>query len=513
MITLRSATRCALVAFAATLATVGWLPTVARGAPAISPLDEEYPLLREMARLGAAPRLSSHTLTYPWQTGRSSAAEVLQSWAPPTRSGLGIWLRPFANVIALTTDPPRQLRPVFDNVRQGSAVDPTWRYQLGALVDAQLHPKVDAHIRFNFESDGRNQTLNRTRRFGQLDASNNFDEAYLRGRFGRAQLRMGRFAQSWGPERLGSLILSETAPAPDLLHLQLEMGAHTLQAFAGQLSAESTDSTTVRRWLYGHRLDLYFADDDLRIGLSELAVVAGQSEGLSLRYLNPVSLWAQVQVESDEERDTEVNILNAVDAEYLHHGLRVYGTLVVDDIQIDPGGRKVNPDQLAWSAGADIHHGDRSQWLWGYEYRRLGSWAYLRRFEGTDFRQFRRPLGAPEGPDTDRHNLLVSYRPRPTARIWLEGERRRRGVNRLWTEDSRIGQAGRPFPLGTVEKRWIVSAGADADLPRLARVSLALTYQDITNENNAPGQDEGVWEIFAAVHLRSKALGWAVEGD
>jgi len=41
-------------------------------------------------------------------------------------------------------------------------------------------------------------------------------------------------------------------------------------------------------------------------------------------------------------------------------------------------------------------------------------------------------------------------------------------------------------------------------------LSLAVSHHDITNTNNAPGEAEGVWEVFAAVHLRARPLGWAL---
>lgn len=493
-------------------------PARAGDGVSVSPLDPEFDLLLELRRRGHHPTLAASAPSRLDQiaspgTLAHDLTQQARTWAhTPADTNLGIHLRPYLSTIALTTDPPRQLRPLFLDVRKGRTVDPTWRLRAGTYLDARFHPNITAHLRFAFDSEGANETLNRTRDFQQLEASNNFDEAYLQAEFESARLRVGRFAQRWGPERLGSLILGATAPAPDMIHGSLDWGPHHLQTFVGQLSAETDSTGTYRRWLYGHRADLFFFDRDLRVGVSELAVVSGRSESLDLRYLNPVSLWAQVQVEDDEEDATEVNVLNAVDAELRRDGLRLYGSLVVDDFQIDSEGREENPDQLAWSAGLDWSPHDHPRWLVGYEYRRIGSWTYLRRHPGTDFRQFRRPLAAPEGPDTDRHNLRLDWRRSADLLFWLEGERRRRGTNRLSTEDSRLGQAGRPFPLGTVEKRWILAAGATLTRAPFAHLEVELAYHSITDRNNRPGDDEDLLELRALLHLRAPSWGFGDEG-
>ena len=529
-------------------------------APLTTPLDPEWGWLVDLSRRGAlgssAAELPSAPARHPvasalaagplaafWAaptigsaTGSASDAEtvphaatLLHAWSrrpllPADRSWLGASLQARLTTIGLHTDPAWQLRPDFLDLRTGDAVDPAWRHRAQLVGAARFHQSLTAGVHFTFDTRGDNDPRNRTRTFSQLDASNNFDAAWLRAELGPGALTLGRVPMGWGPEREGGLLLSATAPAPDMIHGALRWGPHRLQTFAGQLSSRDVDGANTRRWLYGHRADLFFLDHRLRLAISETVVAAGPNESLNLRYLNPIPLWAQIQVEQDGDDGLQVNVIDMVDGELVHDagalpglgalGLdgwtaRWYGSLAVDDVQIDPEGRDRNPDQLAWSAGLDL---SRPDWLLGYEYRRLGTWTYLHRGEGSGHTTFERPLGAPEGPDTDRHHLVADWRPAVRWRLWTELERRRRGENRITTTDPKRGNVGLPFPRGTVEKRWIAAVGLEwawaNDRGTTAKAALRAALHSIRNVNNQPGVDEDVLELRLVLDLRAPALRW-----
>jgi len=511
---------------------------VFRDSRVLGPAFDDLGLLDELHRRGAFDRSLS---TLPARdreqalrrlTASAYAPMLFTPWAdsPPPRgssaSPRGFSASVDLDLLAFAADPPRQLHPIFEDVRDGDAVDPAWRSRVGFWLDAGLLENLSGHLRFVFDSEGTNDPHNRTRDFSQLGASNNLDEAYLRYRTGRFSLTLGRRFLDWGPDRLGSLILSTTAPAPDLVQGEIRLGKHRLQAFAGQISTETVwvtrslaDSlpggatrlqmqSSLRRSFYGHRIDFTLWRWG-RLGLSETAVVASEAGGFDLKYLNPVSIYAVVQIESGSGDQKEVNVFHQVDAEAWWRGWHLYGAFLVDDLQIDSQGRKKWPDQLAGSIGLDRTLGPRG--MVSYEYRRLGSWTYLHRGLGTDAQHFERPLGAPEGPDTDRHFLRLSWRPSPRTLLWISGERRRRGINRLWTTESREGHVGEPFPRPPVEKRWIAEGGATWQLPPWVRAELTVGWQSIEHVDNTE-RDEDIFELRAFVHLYSPAFAWLVGG-
>jgi hypothetical protein len=326
----------------------------------------------------------------------------------------------------------------------------------------------------------------------------------LRYRTGRAAFTLGRRFLEWGPERLGSLILSSTAPAPDLVQAEIDLGKHRFQAFAGQLSTELVDSTNYHRSLYGHRID-FSLGSRARLGLSELAVVSDRAGGFDLKYLNPVSLYVVAQTEKGSSDQKTVNIFHSIDAELWWNHWHPYGAFLVDDLQIDASARKKWPHQLALAVGMDRALGRR--FLASYEYRRIGSWTYLHRGLGTDAQHFERPLGAPEGPDTDRHFLQLSYTATKNTRLWIATEHWRRGVNRLSTEESREGHAGEPYPRPPLEKRWVLSAGVQWELAQRARASLQLAWHSIDGVNNTT-QNLDVVELRAYLQLFTPPLAW-----
>lgn len=494
------------------VAAFAWCSTASVSpAQPLSSLDPVTERLLEAQRRGQlGDRLAPGGLTF----DRIPDDGSLQRWSSRTAvpSALAATLVPQITWFGLETDPERQLRPAFADVRQGDAVDPWSRLRVNFAGRARLHERVSAGVDFAFDTHGDNDPRNRTRTFSQLDASNNFDAAWLRMHFDHGAIMLGRLPFQWGPERNGGLLISDLGPAPDVLHGRLDWGPHVLQSFAGQLSSEVVDDVSQRRWLYGHRADLYFLDDRLRVAISEVVLVAGAGEGLSLRYLNPIPMWTQVQVESDGDPGTQVNAIQAVDATWTQEvgswRGRLYGSLAVDDVQIDPEGREDDPDQLAWTAGLDASH---HAWLLGYEYRRIGTWTYLHRGQGTDHRNFGRPLGAPEGPDSDRHDLRVDWRADRAWAAFAGLQRWRRGENRMSTSENRLGRAGQPFPRGTVEKRWVATAGVTWERPGTAKAALQAAFHSIRNVNNESGVDEDVWEIRAVIDLFLPGLSYRVD--
>jgi hypothetical protein len=484
----------------------------------VTPLDPQYPLLVELQRRGElGDRLAPGIVALPSVDvdAGSAAARLWRAWQddPIAPDGLGVGLQPRLTFIGLETDPEVQLRPLYADVRDGDAVDPLDRWRTQLVGRARFHEHVTAGVHFTFDSRGDNDPRNRTRTFRQLDASNNFDAAWLRAHFDGGALTLGRVPFAWGPERLGGLLVGGTGPAVDLVHGRLDFGPHVLQSFAGQLSNEIIDDTGYRRWLYGHRFDLFFLEDRLRLSLSETALVAGPSESLNLKYLNPIPLWAQIQVENDDTPRKAVNAINAIDGTLVWPlgpwTSRWSGSVAVDDVQIDPEGRERNPDQIGWTASLDL---SRDEWLLGYEYRRIGTWMYLHYGDATSHRHFARPLGAPEGPDIDRHHMRADWRPVTSWHLFGSLERRRSGENGILTTEPKEGNVDLPFPRGTVEKRWIATLGATWHRPGTLKAALQAAFHAIEDRNNVAGDDVDVWEFRAVVDLVLPALRWRVGG-
>lgn len=479
----------------------------------VHPTDPEWALVQELVARGELP---------PSAAWGDLTRGGLRDLAPEGPAGLELtrWLRsrtptPATRVLTVRPrlhwglrggDPDHRFAPPFASPR--GEPDPASRLQTTLDTDIGFTASLHGHLSFRFDSEGANDPLNRTRDFHQLGVSNNVDRAYVRWRGESLSVLLGRAPVAWGPEPAGPVLLSPIAPALDQIRAELRWGPHVWRMLVGQLSSVAPDSGAVQhRTLYGHRLDLDLGR--LTLGISEVTVVSQSGPGLSLRYLNPVGFHAQAQVEQDGDSGTQVNVFHSVDGRFDADPLRFHGSFLVDDLQIDQEGRDRYPHQLAWTLGVQARGPGGSRV--GYGYRRIGSWTYLHRGIGTDHQHFGRPLGAPEGPDTDRHRVWMQVRPGPGWSVELTGERWRRGSNRLGIGEDRAGHSGDPFPRGVVERRWVGRAAVTWSRPPHLRLRAEAAWASLTNTDNVPGDSGDVVEVRLGVTWSGPALAWSVD--
>jgi len=478
----------------------------------VHPTDPIWPWVHELVGRGDLdPR---------WTWGDATRRE-LRDAAPGGRAGreLAAWLQPRADAPTRSLsvrpvlhgglrggDGDRRLRPRYAPV--SGEPDPPSRLQTTLDADVGFTSSLAGHFSFRFDSEGANDPRNRTRDFSQLGVSNNVERAYVHWRGESLTVLLGRTPVSWGPEPGGPLLLSPVAPAVDQVKASLRWGRHVWRMLVGQLSSVEPDSGATRlRSLYGHRLDLDLGR--LTLGISEVSVVAGTSQGISLRYLNPLQFHAQAQVEQDGDSGTQVNVFHGVDGRFRAGRATLHGSFLVDDLQIDQAGRDRYPHQLAWTAGLQVRGPGGS--LAGYGYRRVGSWTYLHRGIGTDHQHYGHPLGAPEGPDSDLHRVWVVLRPAGGWRVELAGERGRRGSNRLGQAEDRAGHSGEPFPRGVVERRWGAELGVAWTLPPHLRVVGEAAFASLTNTDHVPGDSGDVVEVRLGLTWTGPALSWSAD--
>ncbi len=155
--------------------------------------------------------------------------------------------------------------------------------------------------------------------------------AYVLASWRWADVFFGTVDRNWGPPELEGLLLS---PAPYTAehfglrlgpdHLRLEMNVAQLDPLVPWDSA-----TAVERWRVSHRLVVQ-PSATLAFSLSESVISAG--DGVPWRYLNPVTMgWL-----TTHDGAQEANALLGADVVWrIAPRLRVFGQLLVDDIQVD----------------------------------------------------------------------------------------------------------------------------------------------------------------------------------
>lgn len=415
-------------------------------------------------------------------------------------TGPGIAFQPWAGIRLWGSDPPRQfLLPHLDP--REAAVDDAVAVELGFELDLSLLPSLSAHADFRFDSSPAGDPWRRTREFDPLGAANNLDQAWLQYSARWGQLVLGRKALDWGLPRGDGLALSGHAPPMDLALARIEMGPHWLGAFAGQLSDGAGGQL---RYLYGHRVQLRLGA--CSVGLSEFAVVA--DEGLQLRWLNPMNFYAQVQAEGDGAAGPRSNVLHSIDLGWkVSQRLSLYGEFAVDDLQLDREARREKPDQLAWRAGGILQPPVGHEL--GYEYRRVGSWTYVHKGEGTNWQSFGVPLGAAEGPDGDMHKLWWHSRLPAEIQAQLELRLRRRGGVRIDSDEDPRGHAGEAFPSAPAEDWQQAFLELRRPFTRRVQATLGVAWHSIDRDGQTR---EEVREGWLALRIEGTTWGWLDEG-
>ncbi len=104
--------------------------------------------------------------------------------------------------------------------------------------------------------------------------------SYLSYSHGVFRIKFGRDQLFWGPSHWGSLVLSNNAPAFDMIHLTANIGQSQFSWFHGELR-----SGRGRKWLTGHRLSLKIKQK-WDLGICETLIYGGRS--VEQAYLNPV---------------------------------------------------------------------------------------------------------------------------------------------------------------------------------------------------------------------------------
>jgi hypothetical protein len=240
---------------------------------------------------------------------------------------------------------------------------------------------------------------------------------YGRLTLGPMEVLLGRDKLSWGPGTSGSLILSEVAPAFDMMKVSFNFGRVTATGFFTRLDDMELSTPVfyagdtlaagevVERYLSGHRIDVRLTPT-LEIGLSETVVYGGPDRDFDLGYINPLNFFYAHQWNL-EKNDNPIWCLDA--SWWPSRRLQVYGQLVVDDYQFEQKDeRDKEPAEVGFLVGA---HGGDPFGLNGVfvtvEYARVNPWTYNQPLPWNRYEYGDALLGHPLGPDADAFYVSV----------------------------------------------------------------------------------------------------------
>lgn len=409
-----------------------------------------------------------------------------------------------------------EYRPLWRDIRTDSLGDPAATGIVRARVTWNGSERLVAVAEGYAQTSRRNDPQVRGRGFRQSEAVVDFADAYVNGSVGPLVVSLGRSGEAWLAETNESLVLSAHGPPLDRLSAAARWSrfeARALFSSVNDVVLDTRDSLEVgippqrvHRFLAAHALT-FRPSPSWEFTLGETALLTRRGAGVDLAFVNPVMLY--VVSENDTSRagaSADGNNLTAFGSVRVARGrANAVAELVVDDIQIDGEDRENVPDQLAWRLAATIAVPLFVPASIGIEYKRIGSFTYLRRSYAEVYQQYENPLGSEFGPDAD----LV----RASGEIWGNGRLRfsgragrwRRGAQRIEMRPAQgaFGNAGQPFPSAsatrpTVQRAWLGDVSAEF-LDRVLPITIRTEIARVDNVNNQPAQ--------SATYFRASIVG------
>lgn len=369
-------------------------------------------------------------------------------------------------------------------------------------------------------------------RFRQIEAREDTDygfallDAYATYRYGPLWITAGRNELAQGPAgRSSSVYLSDSMPPLDQLRFSLGTRNVRFTGLIGRLSGDDQnrmldddgstvpgseppppgDRREVDRILYLHRVD-WQPLPILQVAISESALVTGVSRGLSARYANLLIPFFLTQEDVDEPQGVDVNVMVNVEGVVLAPGgARLWVDVFAQEFFIDRSKREEIGNQMAWKVGGMVAGdavGLRSLTA-GLEYTRVDVFTYLHRGLNTNYTQYGVPIGSSLGPDADRSEAWITWRPWPELSLTAIASRWRAGERDVDTLESVI-EAGNPdFPSGVVQRMWRFGVEAWGMVPRFgAEGVLRLGTHDLTDIDHETGRDGDFWVAEVGLRIR-----------
>ncbi|OQB43246.1 MAG: hypothetical protein BWY06_00221 [Candidatus Latescibacteria bacterium ADurb.Bin168] len=389
---------------------------------------------------------------------------------------------------------PATRRTLNDRARLIGTLDLTFRLTSGLSTFQRLEMDTDGL----WDNDFRGHRVY-GEDWGMFNATGQVEEAYITYENGWGSVGFGRIQRMWGPERQGSIFLSDNAPAMDMLSADVHLNWLHFSWITAELEPEQEASgTPISRYYAGHRLVLTpfrWAE----VGLSECVIYGGTNQGFSLRWSNPFVFLYGEEVNINP---TNENLLVGADISLRPiPNTEFYGAFLIDDVSIDKP--KLAPDRIAWSAGARWEApfgvdrlGTGAEYVrlsrWVYNYARIAPWRHYVNKNAV--------LGSFLGPDGDALFLEGRWVTQDGTAIKGLLSHRRQGETRYSTPTPNYVPSDyrypcEPFPFGIVEKRTSLEAIVEFPSFYGASVSGGLFGSATLNKDNKKAPRHWGWGL------------------
>lgn len=247
-----------------------------------------------------------------------------------------------------------------------------------------------------------------------------FDEAQVQIGFhwSRAELFFEKLRTRWGYGESSSVVLSEKAPSYPQVRLVVNIASklrltslhaalysNVIDSLASYSDPNSGSFRKVfrKKYLAAHVLE-YAPSEGLNLALGESVMYSDRFEPM---YLLPLLFYRSAE---HQNRDTDNAQLFLGIRYSILNSARLYGTLFIDDLNVDKMFSEKSTSIIAWTIGGrfiDVWKRNLDVTL---EYTRLNPWVYTHKFAATDYTSDSYVLGHWLGQNADLLFGSIDYR-------------------------------------------------------------------------------------------------------
>jgi len=186
------------------------------------------------------------------------------------------------------------------------------------------HPEFDTRLKYDPDFAGKKDRF----------IAGRDGEAYISAQWRYGEVFFGTLSRNWGPPALQGLLISPAPYSYDHLGITIGTPGLHLDALITQLDdMNDTLGISNHRYLVAHRLEFH-RPGSLTVALWEGNILAGPARELEPWYANIVTLGLL----QEYDQSTKTNSLLGADVQARVGRANAFGSLLIDDIQIDHGG-------------------------------------------------------------------------------------------------------------------------------------------------------------------------------
>ncbi|MBT5873900.1 MAG: hypothetical protein HOH43_10810 [Candidatus Latescibacteria bacterium] len=305
------------------------------------------------------------------------------------------------------------------------------------------------------------------------------EQAYLQGRTGRFQYKVGRDFIAIGPGKSGNLLISDNARPFDQYRIDFVAGPIRFSAFGIQLDDVALDSVivrgqgpmnTARRFINGHRMDVKFGSW-ANVGFSEIVIYGGVQRSFELAYVNPVNFYHGVTLNDEEALGRPANTFGSLDVDlFPSKNLEIFAEFLVDDVKIERANSSdLEPNRLAYMLGIQYANPFRIDGVRiRADYTHVANRTYNVLFNPWEKHLHRnRPIGHFLGNNFDRFQIEASGWMTRDLQVSTRYERLRQGEDNIASAyntdylSATVSQGySENFPFGTIQTSDVLNLSA-----------------------------------------------------